>query len=703
MGHNPRSAISVEEPVARLLNSSLGVLLGVDVSTDVYLNNAYGLLGLPASASENELNAAAQRFRNSYRVDPSIAFQQSVLVPYGNGRGCTDALDRLGGLRDPRQRLVWELFWPHVPAELFAGFKQAGNLATTANERMLEKSLRRSNANGRPLYDHALAIVRHNLALAREFDYLEGKAARDGKLWKSALDSWARVLNSDGFWRYLGIRIERFDDHRLTSTDLVHLRSQLPAVLLSFHRLFWDLYLTRGDRTARECHSELIESAALPDAARQSVLGLVKRTATAAEFQPLAEKARAALSGSNCHLTRPQFDERCRPLLDEAAAICARQGISSAADGRGVEIPECDEFCLAILQSLSDRLDYQRDQRERNLLYRILIAKQLQRQPVSRSLRQRLQFVESDGRGYLYGDWIDEASNLDPAACWFLEGQEADPDVSLVIDMYKITERRVKVNYLARSAGIEVGFNKRRLLVPRSREAQQMQTELPTGCLSVLLVVILIIVTIVLCQPPCLDQVVLGYREAVAQLQQLEPRMVSMIVQAEQFFDWGRTAVEGQLGQMDIPDVRLHPAALPVLTAWFGFWALLSVGRKIRRAHRAGRLRRTIQRCQRKLDRLAAAGPAKSAKKRKWSEACRTRLLALQSRSAARLKRIESRQDRRCRKHRLKSEFAKAEFPTLRGAKAQGYREGTEPSQTEMQMTYAEQQEAISLLRQRCW
>jgi len=264
MSSNTGSSKSGHDPIARMLNSRLGVLLGVNVRADVYATNAFGILGVPASVSEQELDAAQVRFRNRFRVDRDSAMRTSTLPRYGNGQLGGDPLYHLGSLRNPRQRLVWELFWPHLSDDVFAHFTKAGLQLDKAALRLLEKTAKKQPGVHGARFDHALAVAHHNLAIAREFEVLGGKRRTDLRLWSRSLASWSRVLDNDRFWNHMGGRIESWDDHRLTASDLQEVRSELPRLILGFQRLFCDAHLARGDDDACRAHLQILQTVALP-------------------------------------------------------------------------------------------------------------------------------------------------------------------------------------------------------------------------------------------------------------------------------------------------------------------------------------------------------------------------------------------------------------------------------------------------------
>jgi len=86
--------------------------------------------------------------------------------------------------------------------------------------------------------------------------------------------------------------------------------------------------------------------------------------------------------------------------------------------------------------------------------------------PLSNSLRRKLEQSTISDVALLYNEefLVGDAGEIDHTVCWFLEGEDADPDVSIEISVYKITDRRDGYVY----------WNTRRILVPRSKLASEL-------------------------------------------------------------------------------------------------------------------------------------------------------------------------------------------------------------------------------------
>jgi len=108
-------------------------------------------------------------------------------------------------------------------------------------------------------------------------------------------------------------------------------------------------------------------------------------------------------------------------------------------------------------------------------LYCLLTTKKLLTLPVTPGMRRKLEQSKRSDTEILYRDFITSPDEIDPTRCWFADDEEADPAASLEFPIYKITNREVTVNSLQGSAGISVKWLTRKVLVPRSRLAAARQ------------------------------------------------------------------------------------------------------------------------------------------------------------------------------------------------------------------------------------
>ena len=247
-------------PPARLLAQPLGKpLLGVRLTADVFATNGFRYLRLPAAAAPAVVAATTDALRERFARDPKAAQRAFVSVGYESAVTLTNVGSFLNDLQRPRKRLVRELFWPHVSAELFESLRSTRNLASW--KVWLEFSEAASRLSGREhiLAVHAQALAAHCLAITGECGYASGNDAVVGRFWPAAWECWEEVLAAEEFWDYLHERAETL----AVAADLDEIRRRLPGVLLGFHSLFAQAYALAGDDSGCQRHLSLLNQSPL--------------------------------------------------------------------------------------------------------------------------------------------------------------------------------------------------------------------------------------------------------------------------------------------------------------------------------------------------------------------------------------------------------------------------------------------------------
>jgi hypothetical protein len=155
-----------------------------------------------------------------------------------------------------------------------------------------------------------------------------------------------------------------------------------------------------------------------------------------------------------------EFEAGIRPILSAAVEVI------ESARYKARSMAQLDAFVLAVLAAVRSSVRLTGADRPRALLYSLLIARQLADLSAGRPVVQRLHEAVADATRSLYGDLGTELDDLDPAACWFTPGAVADPDASLIVDLYKIKSMTFS-EYDAIHAPV---------LVPRSKAAKWIHT-----------------------------------------------------------------------------------------------------------------------------------------------------------------------------------------------------------------------------------
>lgn len=451
-----------EREFARLLSSPLGgELMKVEVNADVYAADGFRFLASPAHLERAKMEGKAQRLRNILRVSPERARNGYVRLGYEAHLDLDEVEVYLSRLLNPRDRLIWELFWPHLPPRHFAPIEEEKRIFSPALASQLSTVTRSGREEERVLATHALAIAHHNQAISEELAFAGGGGPGGEEHWRRALAFWAVVLDSEAFWSYLRRRAEGYDDPRCRADDVDRLRDDLPAVLLGFNALFGEAYAKANHPEGTARHVALIRGCPLPEAARDAVLRSLVKKAAEVSLEPLRHRVQKDLKDHSKKRTYQGFDKVCKPMLDEADSTRSFLLGACGFPEEMVDSSDFDRLCDTVLEALNSGIDYKNDDRVRAILYSSLVAKRLLSLPLSSRQRRRIEQSIANDRRLLYQDFLDGNQEIDHTRCGFMEGEEADPASSFVFPVHKVTD----------TSGGTIRWQSTSILVPRSRLA----------------------------------------------------------------------------------------------------------------------------------------------------------------------------------------------------------------------------------------
>lgn len=436
---------------ARLLASPLGIaIFGVPVRADVYLLNPFRLIGELASASDPVRERAAQRFRGLLRLSPESATKNSRQLGYDLPLRREDVIESVDRLKDPRHRLVAELFWSHA-AEADA----PSSRSTLGSNRE------------QVLACHAAAIECHNEAIASEI--AGGDASVVTARWAKALELWASVGTSDVFWAYVRERAELLDDPRVREGDVLAAREQLPRAILGWNQLFAARHARDGNESGVARHLELIRSSRFSSTTSAEVTAAAAGSLVQTQLVPLVERLRAATARDE-KLTWSQTRDATRPLLDRALEL--HKSLPGVDPESGAEIPGFDTVAEEVLRVLSaDRLNYGEDF-QHAIHFSAITTQRLLALPMTKPTRRRVESALQNDLRLLYEDFAPEWRGVDALKCWFLPAEPADCDSAILLPVHKINS----------VGGGKTSYRSRKVLVPRSvraRRAHEGKSVLP--------------------------------------------------------------------------------------------------------------------------------------------------------------------------------------------------------------------------------
>jgi hypothetical protein len=453
---------------SRLLLSMLRpTLLGERIPADFYARNGFRFLGVPASIDASELSMQFQQFRNLLHLDPTRTREHCIRTIRDGHLDAEAILAAVAKLENPSHRFVAELFWPHLPEDEFCEIRSGRELGSPA---LLQRFAPDGSTGAtRALRVHFSALARHCIALQEECAFLEGGPPPPDGSWKSAIDAWRRLWATDEFWQYMRERVKALDDPRVHREDVDRARADLPHVVLGLQELLAGKYSAAEDYANCVRHLALIRTSGFPDdVVHAATWNAVKRVA-GTRLEDLHGRARQTFESLADKVSRDKFEAVAGPILREAHDIRALLSERLMLTDDLLEQSTFDQLAQGILDAVNKKLDYQGDERERNILFSSRVGKRLLSLPLSGKVRRAVEQSLQDDNRILYSQFYTDPSGWPTSLeCFFLPGAEADPDASIAISMYRITERKIEVDRIQRSAGLRLFWDRATLLVPRS-------------------------------------------------------------------------------------------------------------------------------------------------------------------------------------------------------------------------------------------
>lgn len=435
--------------------------MGVAIGLDIYVRNPYRVLGLSANVAEAATDREAGRLKPMCKLNGPAFIPPMVQLGYAAPVLGDEAMQVVAKCKEPRQRLVNELFWPHLAPGPQARLKATLSLVDESLRDELLRTLDRSDGRARTLARHALAIVYHNLALRDELEFCEGRSAWNDQHWRRALGFWGETLASRDFWDYIGERVQANDHPLVKLADLAGVKTLVWQVVLEFNAVLARVHA--ASRTAgADGHFILIRDDAVPAGIQTSVMGLAVKGIAADRLTPVVEKARSELLGLEPKTNWRDFRKFCDPLLQQAQQVLAFCTVKLNLSPEVANLAEYDSFCDVVATGLGQIVDYTGEDRELALFYSLVTTRQLLRFPLSAAARHKHETNLREDRNYLYQDDFALPEGVDPAECWFLSGELADPETSLlkaVCLITKLAPERGQWSYRWKS---------RSILIPRS-------------------------------------------------------------------------------------------------------------------------------------------------------------------------------------------------------------------------------------------
>ena len=239
-----RLSISISE----LLAGNTGVtLLGHSVTSDVIAKNPLRYWGLPAGRPPSEIVRAASnwaRRRRAHSTEITVGYDRFV-------NGSTEPADIA---TDPRRLLYYELFWPHLPPEVFRELVADTSLASPQVLHELQTYTAALTGEPASLARHAEAVVALNQALFFECAYAAGHTCSSIDAWDCALACWRDTCDDERFFAAIERRAAELEPASETAKSKKNLRAELQLAVLSVKCRFIQAYGVEGNHAACQRH-----------------------------------------------------------------------------------------------------------------------------------------------------------------------------------------------------------------------------------------------------------------------------------------------------------------------------------------------------------------------------------------------------------------------------------------------------------------
>ncbi len=213
-------------------------------------DNAYRYLGLPASASQTEIDQAVAALQRAFKLE-TIRSKKTDLDWLGKLNRTENKMNAvLSRLSNPQQRIRERLFWFHELQEI----------APPDSPEAFINELRKHLSPGQVTAKQTNALL--SLAVCYSFD----PDFNYPKIWLEMLTLWREVADDDEFWRYFrGLDLSGNFERAAVPSEIKALRGQtmelmLEAVAETVYPFLKNNRLTRAQRVF-----EAVRAAGLPE------------------------------------------------------------------------------------------------------------------------------------------------------------------------------------------------------------------------------------------------------------------------------------------------------------------------------------------------------------------------------------------------------------------------------------------------------
>ena len=297
-----------------MLNSNGAFDIKADSESDIliesstpslYTNNAFRVLELPVDATPRDIMKRQQMIEMARKTGMPIPPGPARYLPLLKSPPDEDAIRHaVQRLQDPERRMVDELFWfwPHSPGQSKTdeGLRTLGQGDAEKTKALWTKQAMQQSES---------FVSLHNLAILTHVSVLENGNNKQEELWKKTYKNWKDVINYEGFWSRVTVRIRELDDPRLTTGIARRMRKSFPTALLSINAILGVKAAEQGDLDTAKRHKKIMQTS-----------GWDPEEALRMAVQPVRDRIEILCKAAepNADADPMHADEVARRLLDQA-------------------------------------------------------------------------------------------------------------------------------------------------------------------------------------------------------------------------------------------------------------------------------------------------------------------------------------------------------------------------------------------------
>lgn len=428
---------------------------------EIYLRNAFRVLGLSVEATPREISQQAQKIQMIQKYNLKTTLKTPLaLHPPPDEHAIREAVHKL---HDPEKRLIDEFFW-FWPHQLGQSKTDKALALLTENDidgaaehwhQMEQSSEAYVSMHNLAVLFHCLALDLEQVALSRELDQKELKTLE--KYWTYAFKRWKVVLDHDPFWSRLTARIRALKDPRLTTGLARRIRESLPLALLSINAALAVRHAEAGNLKAAGRQLEIMglweDSVGKAGPPPSALIGPLGQKALKEACEPIRQRIKFICKNAENKTERDptQGAENVRELIAQTKPLLAildfllSQG-NALRDAAHDEVAVCARHCQIAYANETENWKVSLEL----LALAFPIA-------VSQSVRDRIgQDIEIVKR------------NLEYSTCWFCKQNPAADKAVLEVKMFREVNRIPVIG-----EGVVITWRHGSIKVPRCLECKK--------------------------------------------------------------------------------------------------------------------------------------------------------------------------------------------------------------------------------------